>query len=208
LSTTTLTSLTATLAWTANNNPTGTRYRLERSTSAGGSYSLEMSTAVLTVGVAGLAPGETACFRVIAQSHGGVDAAASNELCLVPAYTDPGAGSLTTVDASSIRGDWGSADGATSYTLRLSTMADNPPVAVAGSDTTAGLNTTIAGLTANTTYYGFVTGCNDNGCSANTVLGSTVTFAAVPQGLGLYRVIGGGGDSVVLRQRQSFGDEL
>ena len=184
LSTSAMDTLSATLSWDSNSNPAGTVYVVETATEPGGAYTVSFSTSEVTAHLTGLFPGATACYRIIATNWDNVPTAPSNELCLVPAYTDPGAGSLTAVSADSIRGDWGFAAGVTSYTLRLSTVPDNPPVAVAGSDTTAGLNTTIAGLTANTTYYGFVSGCNDNGCSANTVLGSTVTFAAVPQGLG------------------------
>ncbi|MBK8575029.1 MAG: fibronectin type III domain-containing protein [Elusimicrobia bacterium] len=183
LSTTAMNSVGATLSWDSSNNPAGTAYVVETATEPGGAYTVSFSTSEVTALLTNLSPGTPACYRVLANSWDNVPTAPSNELCLVPTYTDPGVGSLTTVSENSIRGDWGSAAGATSYTLSLSTMVDNPPVAVEGSDTTAGLNTTIAGLTANTSYYGFVTGCNGNGCSANTVLGVAVTFAAVPQGL-------------------------
>ena len=79
LSTTTLSSLAATLAWNDNANPGGTLFRLERSTAMGGTYSMELNTTALSADVSSLTPGESACFRVIAQNHDSLDAASTSE---------------------------------------------------------------------------------------------------------------------------------
>jgi hypothetical protein len=151
LATTTFTSIDATLAWGSNNNPAETTYEIERATEPGGSYALSVSTARIPAIVTDLVPGETACFRVLARSWEGIPTTPSNELCLVPSFSSPSGVGLTTIDPEFIQGDWGSAAGATFYTLRLSTASDNPPIAVAGSTTTAGLTAPVAGLTPNTT---------------------------------------------------------
>jgi hypothetical protein len=180
LSTTTVSSLAATLTWGANSNPAGTLFNLERSTAMGGTYSLDRSTTSLSADVSSLTPGETACFRVTAQNHATVDAASTMELCIVPPFSTPGATSFTTAGSGTVIGAWTAAPGATSYTLRLSTSSDNPPTSVSGSSSTTTLTASVSGLTANTTYFGFVKGCNGIDCSDDTSLGWAVTHAVAP----------------------------
>ncbi|MBL0057868.1 MAG: fibronectin type III domain-containing protein [Elusimicrobia bacterium] len=180
LSTAALDSTSATLAWGANGNPLDTSYRLEQATGIAGPFALAASTIGVSAAATGLSPGVNACFRVAAVDRAGTLTSFTSPLCVVPPFTPPGAGSLSVLGTDTLSGSWLSAPGATYYVLRVSTNPDNPPVLVAGSSTTVLTTGNISSLLPNTTYYGFVNGCNGAGCSSDTGLGLAVSFAAAP----------------------------
>ncbi|MBL8024574.1 MAG: gliding motility-associated C-terminal domain-containing protein, partial [Elusimicrobia bacterium] len=183
LSTTTLDSTSTALAWAANNNPTGTTFEIEQATASGGSFSLAISTTGVSTPITGLSPGTTACFRVLARSWDGVPTAPTSELCVVPPFSTPSPSAISASGTNAILASWTTAPGATSYTFTVSTASDNPPLVVSGSSSTVSLSASVSSLTPNTTYFGFVKGCNGVDCSNDTALGSAVTLASVPAGL-------------------------
>ncbi len=183
LSTTTLDSTSATLVWAANNNPTGTTFEIEQAAGSGGPFSFTISTPGISTPIPGLSPGTTACFRVLARSWDGVPTAPTSEICVVPPFSTPGPSSFSESGTDTILASWTAAPGATSYTLSVSTASDNPPLVVIGSSSTVSLSASVASLTPNTTYFGFVKGCNGIDCGNDTALGSAVTLASVPMGL-------------------------
>jgi hypothetical protein len=183
LSTTSVDSTSVSLAWGANNNPAGTTFEIEHATGSGGPFALTVSTTGVTASIGGLSPGATACFRIVARSWDGFPTAPTAEVCVVPPFTTPGPGSFSATGTDSVIGTWTSALGVTSYTFSVSTAPDNPPISVSGSSSTTTLTAAVSGLTANTTYFGFVKGCNGIDCSADAPLGSIVTDALAPTSL-------------------------
>jgi hypothetical protein len=183
LSTSSLASTSVSLAWIANNNPAGTTYEIEQATGLGGPFSFTTSTTGVNTSIIGLSPATTACFRILARSWDGIPTAPTSEICVVPPFSTPGPSSFSESGTNAVMGSWTSAPGATSYTFSVSTASDNPPLSISGSSSTVALSASIASLTPNTTYFGFVKGCNGIDCSNDTALGSVVSLATVPAGL-------------------------
>jgi|GEM_PF-5369684 len=78
--------------------------------------------------------------------------------------------------SSTLTADWNLSLGATDYVLAASVNPALPPTPVAGSSTTALSTATVAALAPNTTYYVSVSACQQ-GCSAFSLIGSTITYA-------------------------------
>jgi fibronectin type 3 domain-containing protein len=171
---------TAQLIIGANGNPVGTTYVIEKSVDGGVIYTVETTTTQLLVTVNGLTPSTAYKFRVKARNHGGVLTSASGVVDVAAAPLAPVSGGITGTAQTTIQAQWTASPGATNYTLVASTMNNNPPTLVAGSETVATNNGTVTGLSGNTTFYLFVNACNGGRCSDYTSLGNRATLAAVP----------------------------
>jgi DNA-binding beta-propeller fold protein YncE len=178
-------------------NPLTGFYRIQYSTMAATAWSTSATPAgayTTTLPATGVTPGVVQSTTVIvgldqpwyfvlwtqddASNWSAISATASASPYQPPPL--PATAVFTTRSENTITANWASSVGASSYTFVVSTTADNPPVSVAGSSNTLALSATVASLTPNTTYFGFVNACDAVGCSAYTAFGSTVTWANPP----------------------------
>jgi len=181
LSTTAVSSNTASVAFSANGNPAGTNYLVELSTNDV-SFTVAVATQSLNASLTGLSANATYYVEVVAENGAGTLAAPSNVVKFVTLGGTPSApvgGAPVSVFASSATIGWGVSPGATDYVLVASTNSTVPPYPITASSTTASSTGTLTGLGPNTTYYFFVSACGD-GCSSFAAAGSTITAAATP----------------------------
>lgn len=123
--------------------------------------------------------------QVRAVNHNGVPTDYTSLGSTTTLIKTPGGLEFEGVFASSITASWVLSNGATGYTLAASTEAQNPPVTVWASSTTAGNAVTTAtvftpALEANTTYYLFVRSNAEGVSSAFSAAVSTSTLAKAP----------------------------
>ncbi len=174
LSTTAVSSATVSLAWGGSVNPPGTRYRVEVSTD-GVDYTISLTTAALSGTAAGLSPGTTYSFEIVAINAAGNPSAPSNVVTVQTAPAAPTGGAPIAVYQSSATVSWNLSTGATDYILVASPSPTRSPVVA--SSTTVMSTATLTGFGPNATYYFFVEACGD-GCSGFATAGSSITLAA------------------------------
>ena len=174
-----------TVSFGANNNPAGTRYTVQISTNPAFSLILNSSITTLTQATfTGLAPNTTYYLQAQAISFAGTPSAFTNlgstVTVTVSAPTVGSNGGILAASTSTITAAWNLSIGATGYTLVASTTSANPPTLIAASSSTALSTATVSGLVPNTTYFLFVNACASGACSTYTALGSTITLANAP----------------------------
>ena len=171
-----------TISFGANNNPTGTSYTVQISTSPIFVPILNSSITVLTQATfTGLAPNTTYYLHALATNFAGTSSVFTNLGSTTTATAaPPTVGTILATSTSTITAAWNLSIGATGYTLVASTTSTNPPTFVAASSSTALSTATVAGLVPNTTYFLFVNACASGVCSSYTALGSTITLANAP----------------------------
>lgn len=172
------------LSWTAS--ASATSYKLQRSTSSGGTYTtIATPTTNSAVDQSGLAAGTTYYYRVIAVNAAG-DSVPS---AVRSASTTPAAPTMNpagTTTATSIPLSWTAPASATSYKLQRSTSSGGTFATVATPTTNSAVDQT--GLAAGTTYYYRVIAVNAAGDSVPSAVLAAATAPAgtVPAATSLY----------------------
>ncbi len=172
------TQTTFTANW--NTSLSATSYRLDVSTDntfASGVVVSDLTVAGLTSNVTGLTPGTTYHYRVRAVNGSGTSGNSNTtSITIVPPNPVSTNGSAPT--ASSFTANWNAALGATSYSLDYSTNSNlSSPITINNISVT---NASIAGLSANTTYYYQVRASNSSGTSSNSNISSQLTLTLAP----------------------------
>jgi len=182
------------LTWTASTNATG--YRVYRSTTSGGPYTIinGASGAAATSATTYYdltAVNGTTYYYVVTAVNGAGESANSAQVSGASSITVPipsvPTGLAATTGISQVVLSWTASNGATSYNVYRSTTNNGPYTTLVGSPN--GTSITDTGLTNGTTYYYVVAAVNSTGASANsTQLAATPNVPppsppAVPTGL-------------------------
>jgi hypothetical protein len=200
------TTLTVQFKWS---NPTGeTKLTLEVSVNSGSFVSplaygvdLDADTTVHTAPAGVLSPNTTYYWRVVAKN--GSNTVASNAdfsfSCPKPSsFTLSGPSNGQTGVSTSATLTWNPSSNATSYEVTVSANSGlNPPLS-GFPKTGTSTNTTVSGLSANTTYYWTVVAKNGNGDTT-----ATQQFSFTTDSGGTNPGLGGGGDSQSQGQGES-----
>ncbi|MBI2362237.1 MAG: VCBS repeat-containing protein [Elusimicrobia bacterium] len=170
-----------TLSWGVNGNPAGTQFQASLSTGSAflsetaGAWTADAASATFT----GLSASTTYYARVRARNAVGVTTDYGAVLSTRTGVVPPGAISpapFSGVFVTSLTVNWGSTfSTGTAYTAQLATAADFSGTLFSSS--ALNLSVTLAGLSANTSYYARV---STSPSGPFTALGSTYTWAAVP----------------------------
>ncbi|MBI1767137.1 MAG: hypothetical protein HYR67_02040 [Bacteroidetes bacterium] len=210
---TVLSTLTATISYTALTAPTASgATSISNSSftanwgsiSAAQSYSLDVSTsssfASFVAGynglsisstsqsVTGLSPNTTYYYRVRSVNIGG-SSSSSNVVTVLTAPSIPTATTASSLTNVSFTANWGST-GATSYSLDVSTdNAFSSFVSGYNGLSVSGTSQTVSSLSSNTTYYYRVRSVNSSGTSGNSNTVSVLTLLPAPNPAGPSSVI-------------------
>jgi fibronectin type 3 domain-containing protein len=150
------------LSWAAAPGADG--YRVSRSSTSGGTYTLIGTSAGTTYTDAGLANGVRWFYVVQATSSAGTSATSNKANGWTLAA--PPTGVTATPGARRVALAWSAATGATGYTVLRATVPGGPYTQVA---TPGGTTYTNTGLATGTTYYYVVRSRNAAGTGANSV---------------------------------------
>jgi hypothetical protein len=159
-----------TTQWGGNQNPAGTQYRLDYSTSGGPTSSVQGTEKSATI--SGLTASTTYYLRVNAINGDNILAPSTNTIVVRTLSPPPGNLTGTPQGVSSITWAWDSVDGATGYKFYTST--GGPPIE------TAGPALTQTELSTNTAYGGRVSVVNTGGEGAASAMATVYTAAAAP----------------------------
>jgi fibronectin type 3 domain-containing protein len=169
------------LAWNASSGATS--YRVKRSTTSGGPYTVVASPTSTSYTNTGLTNGTTYYYAVSAVNSAG-ESANSSQVSATPQGSVPSVPTGLTATAGNVQVAlaWNASSGATSYRVKRSTTSGGPYTVVASPTSTSYTNT---GLTNGTTYYYVVSAVNSAGESANSSQVSATPRAttAAPTGL-------------------------
>jgi alpha-amylase len=164
------------LTWTASNG--ATTYTVYRSTSATGTFNSVSTTSSIGYSDSGLTPSTIYYYYVTADNSIGTSGATptvSATTQAIPVPPAPSGLTATPASSTSISLSWTASTGAASYTVSRSTSATGTfsPVGTPSSPAY-----TDSGLTANTTYYYYVTATDTAGTSAASSTVSATTASA------------------------------
>ena len=177
----------ATLAWNANSNPAGTLYTAQISTSnVFATINFSSVTANVSATFLGLVANTTYFLRVDALNSASAPTAFAVATASSTNVAVPVTGAPTAVAATVLTENW-AANGNSATTLYTVQVGTDPAFAtITTSSLTLNVSAVLAGLTANTTYYGRVEALgNDGSLTAFTTLTSTTTPPLVPGAAGV-----------------------
>jgi fibronectin type 3 domain-containing protein len=166
----------ATLSWGAVTGATG--YRVYRSTTSGGSYSLLASTTARSYTNTGLTNGTT-YYYVVRAYNSTVQSIDSAQVSATPTAAPPVApsGLVATPGNGAVSLTWDAVSGVTTYRVYGATTSGGPYTLVASPTTTSYINT---GLTNGTTYFYVVRSFNGSVESVNSAQVSATPSAPLP----------------------------
>ena len=168
------------LVWNAASGATG--YNVKRATLRGGDYTNIASVAVTSY-TDNIVSNDVLYFYKVSATNNIGETVNSGLATAYPSSTPPAAPAGLTVHATShVRVDlaWNSVLGATSYTIKRSTLDGGPYMAIASGQGTIFLTYADTGLTPNTTYYYVISATNNINASADSAQSSATTLPALP----------------------------
>jgi len=180
LSKSTANSTSISLSWYSVSGATS--YRVYRSSTSGGTFSLVGSPSTASYTNTDLTANTTYYYKVAAYNSYGT----SSQSSYLQATTAPAAPTgltKTAATSNSISLSWNTVTGATGYYIYRSTSSTGPFTTPVGTLTTNTTSYTDTSPTANTTYYYKVAANNTNGTGDQSTYVSIVTMLAIPTGL-------------------------
>ncbi|MBI2363145.1 MAG: fibronectin type III domain-containing protein, partial [Elusimicrobia bacterium] len=177
-------SVSASLTWSAGGNPPGTVFRVEASLD-GGLFFLASTTTATAAAAAPLSPSSTYAFRIGALNGDGIPSgysAAASTRTLPPPPSAPGTPGAAILSTAGIQWAWSPSDAADYYEVVLATKTSE----VVG--TPAGTSLTLTRYAPNDLSAVAVRGVNVTGPGALSAGATAYTFADAPSSLALVSV--------------------